>query len=153
MYTPRSLALQTADSFTRVLSSFVTRLHRKYDDRFRLLDEAFMALEERAAAAYPTIQKIAISQATGGASPTVSLGNGNLTIVVTGVNFTTDESVISATLGSQAMTVSAGATATAITLTLASGSLASVAAAEQHALLALRVNGVLCPPVPVEFVV
>lgn len=147
MYTPRSLALQTADSFTRVLSSFITRLHRKHDDRFRLMDEAFMALEERAAAAYPTIHKIAMSQAVGGNTPVLDLSNGNLTIVVTGVNFTTDETLISATLGSQSMVVSAGATATAITLTLASGSLAAVGADMQYALLALRVNGVLCPPV------
>jgi hypothetical protein len=152
MYIPRSVAVQTAEHFAKLVESVVTRLHRKHDARFKLLDEAFLALEQRAAAAYPTIYKIAISQATGGASPTVSLTNGNLTIVVTGVNFTTDEAEISATLGSQAMSVSAGASATAITLTLASGSLAAVAAAEQHAVLALRVNGVLCPPVQVEFV-
>ena len=64
MYIPRSVAVQTAEHFAKLVESVVTRLHRKHDARFKLLDEAFLALEQRAAAAYPTIYKIAISQAT-----------------------------------------------------------------------------------------
>jgi hypothetical protein len=152
MYNPTSLAVRSATHFTTLVASVITRLHRKYDARFQLLDEAFVAAEKRDPTLYPTIRKVAITQASGGASPTVSLANGDLTVTVTGVNFTTDESVISATLGSAAMSVTAGATTTSIVLTLASGSLAGVAAAEQHALLALRVNGVLCSPISLEFV-
>lgn len=152
MYNPTSLAVRSAEHFSKLVESVVTRLHRKFDARFQLLDEAFVAAEKRDAALYPTIRKVAISQLTGGASPTISLGNSDLTITVTGVNFTTDESVISATLGSASMVVSAGATTTSIVLTLLGTSLAGVASAEQHALLALRVNGVLCSPIPLEFV-
>jgi hypothetical protein len=50
------------------------------------------------------------------------------------------------------MVVSPGATPTSIVLTLASASLASVAAATQYAQLCLRVNGVLCAPISIPFV-
>ena len=150
MYNPLSLSIRTATHFSRLVDSVITRLHRKYDARFALIDEAFVALEERAAAAYPTIQKVAISQ--GSPSASVSRGGGNLTITVTGLNFTTDEAAISATLGSASMVVSPGATPTSIVLTLASASLASVAAATQYAQLCLRVNGVLCAPISIPFV-
>jgi len=150
MYNPTSLAVRSATHFATLVESAITRLHRKYDARFQLIDEAFVASEERASAAYPTIHKIAMSQ--GSAAATVDLSNGNLTITVTGVNFTTDESAISATLGAASMIVSAGATTTSIVLTLASGSLAGAAAAGQHAVLALRVNGILCAPLTIQFV-
>ena len=152
MYNPTSYAVRSATHFATLVESAITRLHRKYDARFQLIDEAFVASEERASAAYPTIHKVAISQASGGAAPTVDLSNGNLTVTITGVNFTTDESAISATLGAASMVVSAGATTTSIVLTLASGLLAGAAAEKQHAVLAVRVNGILCAPLTIEFV-
>ena len=151
MYNPTSYAVRSATHFATLVESAITRLHRKYDARFQLIDEAFVASEERASAAYPTIHKVAISQGAV-AAPTVDLSNGNLTITVTGVNFTTDESAISATLGSASMVVSAGATTTSIVLTLLGTSLAGAAAAKQHAVLAVRVNGILCAPLTIEFV-
>jgi hypothetical protein len=151
MYNPTSLAVRSATHFSKLVESVITRLHRKYDARFQLLDEAFAATEKRDPTLYPTIHKIAMSQGAV-AAPTVDLSNGNLTITVTGVNFTTDESAISATLGAASMIVSAGATTTSIVLTLASGSLAGAAAAGQHAVLALRVNGILCAPLTIQFV-
>lgn len=148
MYNPTSVAVRAAAHFSTLVNSVITRLHRKHDARFQLLDEAFTALEARSASIYPTIRKVTLSQ---GGTPRSALdlsdaGAGTTTIVVSGVNFTTDETMISATLGAVSMVVSPGATATAITLTIPMGGVSGLVAGD-FAVFALRVNGVLCSTV------
>jgi hypothetical protein len=150
MYNPRSLAVRSSEHFATLVQSVITRLHRKHDARFQLLDEALSVLEARSSAVFPTIRKVTLSQGSPASARTaLDLSDAAAqptSIVVTGLNFTTDETLISATLGSVSMAVSPGATATSITLTIPAAGLSGLTAGD-YAVFALRVDGVLCSTV------
>jgi hypothetical protein len=150
MYNPRSLAVRSAEHFATLVESVITRLHRKHDARFQLIDEALSVLEARSSSVFPTIRKVTLSQGSPASARTaLDLSDALLqpiSIVVTGLNFTTDETLISATLGAVSMAVSPGASATSITLTIPAAGLSGLTAGD-YAVFALRVDGVLCSTV------
>lgn len=146
MYNPISIAVRSATHFPKLIESVITRLHRKYDARFQLLDEAFVALEARDPAMYPSVSKILLAQ--NGSSTTVVDKSYSLEVTVTGTNFSEDESELAATLAGTPLTVSAGASATTFVATLSQALVNSSVADKEIAVLEVRVRGVLCVAIP-----
>lgn len=146
MYNPISTAVRSATHFPKLVESVITRLHRKYDARFQLLDEAFVASEKRDPALYPSVTKILMSQ--NGTSVTVVDKSYSLGVTVTGTNFSTDESELAVTLAGTALTISAGASATTFVATLSQALVNSSVADKEIAVLEVRVRGVLCAAIP-----
>jgi hypothetical protein len=146
MYNPTSLAVRSATHFSKLVESVVTRLHRKFDARFQLLDEAFAATEKRDPTLYPSVRKILLSQ--NGGSVTVVDKSYSLGVTVTGTNFSADESELAVTLAGTALTISAGASATSFVATLSQALVNSSVADKEIAMLQVRVRGVLCASFP-----
>lgn len=142
MYNPISTAVRSATHFSKLVESVVTRLHRKYDARFQLLDEAFAASEKRDPALYPSVTKILMSQ--NGGSVTVVDKSYSLGVTITGTNFSADESELAVTLAGTALTISAGASLTSFVATLSQALVNSSVADKEIAVLEVRVRGVLC---------
>lgn len=146
MYNPTSFAVRSAAHFSKLVESVITRLHRKYDARFQLMDEAFASSEKRDPAVYPAVSKILLSQ--NGGSVTVVDKSYSLGVTVTGVNFSADETELAVTLAGTALTISAGASTTSFVATLSQALVNSSVADKEIAMLEVRVRGILCASFP-----
>ena len=146
MYNPTSLAVRSAAHFSKLVDSVITRLHRKYDARFQLLDEAFAATEKRDPALYPTVKKILLSQ--NGGSVTVVDRSYSLGVTITGSNFSADEAELAVTFAGVSLVIPAGASTSSFVATLTNPLLAAAVANKEIALLEVRVRGVLCASFP-----
>ena len=134
MYNPRSLAVRSSEHFATLVQSVITRLHRKHDARFQLLDEALSVLEARSSAVFPTIRKcdVRFVQISGGP---------NWAATLTGLNLS---GTVVATLGGVPLTLGAQS-ATSLQVGAAKAALSLVADTIQ--MLEISVDGVSCAPI------
>jgi hypothetical protein len=137
--TPTSKAVLAAPNVTS--QWHLKRLHRRLDDRDSVLETALQLIEEWDAAVFPVIAKVA------GFEPSKAATSGNVTVSISGADFTAD-SVVTATLGTTALTVTKNAGAQTLTLAGAGIETAVNAASPGDQLVLLvRIDNVLCPPV------
>jgi len=135
MYNPRSLAVRSAEHFATLVESVITRLHRKHDARFQLIDEALSVLEARSSAVFPTIRAADVRYVQIGGGP-------NWSTTLTGLNL---GGTVVATLGGEALTLGTH-TATSVQVGAAKADLGLVA--DTTLLLEVSVDGVACAPIP-----
>ena len=139
---PASISLRNSAHFARLWAA-VAPLHRKLDGKFQAIDEAFQRLEERSNTYYPMVLKID--------SDGLSVGEA-LDLTITGVNFSTDETEISVTIGNQVASITAGASTTVFHATLTGVQAGNLGSAGESVVVLVRVSSVLAPAILVPLI-